>query len=190
MPNPFFSARIPENLNKRVEDFIKETGKAKTEILIEALALYLDCPVEIKKTITNEEIWQAIDELRSKVNVLEESIKRNAIISTDNKLDNNTNLSKSNEIYDQLPLLSENVDREVLKSILPENTKDLILKTNDIPFLPGLEKIDSEKIKTMLRNAKSQNRTPVKIGGYLIDISGKEAGNKGSLLWKVLEKPD
>ena len=49
MPNPFFSARIPQDLLDKIEQRIAETGESKTQILIKALAAYVNHPVEIQE---------------------------------------------------------------------------------------------------------------------------------------------
>jgi len=46
MVNPFFSGRVPEDLNKRIEQHCAETGESKTQLLINALSKYLDFPVK------------------------------------------------------------------------------------------------------------------------------------------------
>jgi|SRR4028118_273711 hypothetical protein len=53
MPNPFFSARIPQDLFEKIEKHIAETGESKTQILIKALAAYVNHPVEMQKPTPN-----------------------------------------------------------------------------------------------------------------------------------------
>jgi hypothetical protein len=42
MSSPIFGARIPDDLRSRLEAHMTETGRSKTELLVEALGLYLD----------------------------------------------------------------------------------------------------------------------------------------------------
>ena len=42
MPNPFFSGRIPKGLYLHIEEYRQRTKQTKTEILISALADYVD----------------------------------------------------------------------------------------------------------------------------------------------------
>lgn len=215
--NPFFSGRIPQDLYKKVEDFIKQSGKTKTEVLIESLASYLKHPIETKQPTGNEEVWKEINALKEKIVILEENlsnvIDKNRKLNLDETAENEDKLTspekdvttvdihssrslKTGTISDNIDISNDNIDNRQL-SLLEENsesnnqkTKDLkgkILKTNKVPELPDLEDSDAEEIKTKLRNAKAQNKTPVKIGCYLLDISGKEPGNKGALLWKIIE---
>ena len=179
MASPFFSGRIPQDLYDKAGAFIKESGKTKTEILIEALANYLQHPIESQKPAGNEDLWNAIKELQEKVKLLETKVSKTLVIEADNNQNNNK--------YDQLPLLQE--IQEVSENN-EESTKSLevkTIKTNEIPSLPGLENKNPDTIKTQLRNAKSQGKTPIKIGRYLLDVAGKEPGSKGALLWKIVQ---
>lgn len=45
-PNPLLSARIPPDLNEHLEVRSRETGKDKTQLVIEALRAYLNAPKE------------------------------------------------------------------------------------------------------------------------------------------------
>jgi hypothetical protein len=42
MSSPIFGARIPDDLRLRLEGHMAETGRSKSELLIEALGQYLD----------------------------------------------------------------------------------------------------------------------------------------------------
>jgi predicted DNA-binding protein len=42
MSSPIFGARIPDDLRLRLENYMTETGRSKSELLIEALGKYLD----------------------------------------------------------------------------------------------------------------------------------------------------
>jgi hypothetical protein len=42
MSSPIFGARIPDDLRLRLEGHITETGRSKSELLIDALGKYLD----------------------------------------------------------------------------------------------------------------------------------------------------
>ena len=46
MANPFFSGRIPPELNDRVNQYLAETGMGKTELLVEALAKFIGAPIK------------------------------------------------------------------------------------------------------------------------------------------------
>lgn len=179
MANPFFSGRIPKDLDEKIKSFTKESGKSRTEILIEALSAYLNYPVEIKKPAHNEELWDAIRKLQERVAALEGTKQELLVIKTDNNTDNK---SYGNN-HSQLSLLEEMPDNKQKES---EPPLDRVIKTNEVPSLPGLETKNPTDIKTQLRNAKSQGRLPIKIGHYLLDTAGKELGKKGSLLWKIL----
>lgn len=179
MANPFFSGRIPQDLYEKIMSFAGESGKSRTEILIEALSAYLNYPIEIKKPAPNEELWDAIRKLQERVAALEGADQELIVIQADNKIDNEIHESK----HDQLSLLEEIPEENKKES---ESLSGKVVKTNEVPGLPGLENKKATEIKTQLRNAKSQGKTPIKIGNYLLDTAGKEPGPKGALLWRII----
>lgn len=92
--SPFFSGRIPQELYDKADEYCKETGKKKTELLIEALSTYLNFPV---KTQTTNFVPQAaevtkemFDSLQEQVNRLERLVSQSqsSVILNDNS-DNN-----------------------------------------------------------------------------------------------------
>jgi predicted DNA-binding protein len=179
MANPFFSGRIPKDLNEKINSFTKESGKSRSEILIEALSAYLNYPVEIKKPAHNEELWDAIRKLQERVAALEGADQELIVIQGDNNFDNETNGNN----HSQLSLLEEIPNNDKKEN---ESLSGKIIKTNEVPALPGLENENATEIKTQLRNARSRGKTPIKIGDYLLDTAGKEPGLKGTLLWKII----
>ena len=64
---PFLSGRIPQDLHERIEEYCKEEYVSKTEVMIEALRKYLNCPSPIGE---NEAA------LESKIKELEERLKQ------------------------------------------------------------------------------------------------------------------
>lgn len=74
MSSPIFGARIPDDLRSRLEDHMTETGRSKSELLIEALGKYLDgldgavnvagaSPVVDRRLAEMEERLGAIEEM-------------------------------------------------------------------------------------------------------------------------------
>lgn len=92
-PNPFFSGRIPPKLFDKANEYIKKTGKTKTQVLIESLSMYLDCPVDLflDKIPASKEQLEALEKRISKI----EDHLLNAVISPD--IVDNSNLSVSSE---------------------------------------------------------------------------------------------
>lgn len=171
MANPFFSGRIPQSLYDKIEQYISESGKSKTELLINALSNYLDFPIEVKQTNnSNDELWIAVKELQERIEKIEQgSIKQNVIIP-DNK-----DITKPNTNPEQLSLL----ENEPVKP----NTK--LLTTKEFIELPEIKKLDTQKIKIKLNNAKQQQKLPIKIENYSIEDGGKDPNNLRNILWKV-----
>jgi hypothetical protein len=50
--NPFFSGRIPQELFDHIEKRIEKSGESKTDILVQALAIYTGFDLPIQKEIT------------------------------------------------------------------------------------------------------------------------------------------
>lgn len=76
MPNPFFSARIPPDLFEKIEQHIAETGESKTQILIQALATYVNHPIQTQEVSVSKgisiEMFTALEE---RVAALEQLLK-------------------------------------------------------------------------------------------------------------------
>lgn len=171
MANPFFSGRIPQSLHDRIEQYISESGKSKTELLINALSNYLDFPIEVKETNnSNEGLWIAIKELQKRIEVLEQGSTKGNVITSDN--DNNIEIDTNPE---QLSLL----EKEETKA----NSK--LLTTKELIDLPEIKKLDTQKVKNKLNNAKQQQKLPIKIGNYLIDDGGRDPNSPRNILWKI-----
>jgi hypothetical protein len=79
MANPFFSGRIPQELYEKAESYCKESGDSKTDLLIKALANYLNLPIEILKQNSYREI---------QVKMLEHSLVSTTIVIENDKTDN------------------------------------------------------------------------------------------------------
>jgi hypothetical protein len=182
MANPFFSGRIPQSLYDRVEQYISESGKSKTELLINALSNYLDFPIEAKQTNnSNDELWIAVKELQERMEKVEQGSITKDVITPDN-----IDITKINKNPEQLSLL-ENTEN------IPENKENKeksfigkLLEINEVLLLPGLEKVDSKKTIAKLRNARSQNRLPIQIEKYLIGDGGKNPNKSNSVLWEII----
>lgn len=93
MPNPFFSGRIPQDLDERIKQYVAETGESKTDILINALATYLNYPVAPKSNPVVEVSKGMFAALEERVAILEKLLKTpdNNVIDADNKSDANNN---------------------------------------------------------------------------------------------------
>ncbi|MBD0264237.1 MAG: hypothetical protein ICV78_16355 [Tolypothrix sp. Co-bin9] len=71
--SPFFSGRIPQELYDKADQYCKETGKKRTELLIEALSTYLNFPV---KTQTTNFVPQPAEVTKEMFNSLQEQVNR------------------------------------------------------------------------------------------------------------------
>ena len=96
--NPFFSGRIPKELNDSVIKHCKETGKSKTQVLVEALSNYLNIPVPENSTNLRVEITkEQFISLENRVTSLEALLGKDIVITTDIS-DNNNNSSEETKM--------------------------------------------------------------------------------------------
>lgn len=70
MPKKNVSARLPEDLYKRLEEIAAAKGQLLSEVVLEALAKYLDYPVESSVDDRIQRIETDLAELRAKVDRL------------------------------------------------------------------------------------------------------------------------
>lgn len=136
--NPFFSGRIPLELYQQAERYCLETGKAKTELLIEALSAYLNFPVTSPgKHFANpipEISKEMFEALEIRIEFLEKLLKidENFVINNDNN--NQTRILEKIDA-DNLPVVndnrSDNEDKEkVVQSVIAlDNNDNIIIET-------------------------------------------------------------
>lgn len=115
--SPFFSGRIPQELYDKAEEFCKETGKKKTELLVEALSKYLDFPLATQTISFTPQIPEVTKEmfecLQEQVNRLEELITQ--IQEPVIKLDNNDNKVEVVNVDNNFKVGDNNNDKDNIK---------------------------------------------------------------------------
>ena len=96
--NPFFAGRIPHGLNDRIEEYRKYTNESKSEVLIRALAKYVEYQLE-EKPPEIPPIREEFDRIYKRLEILETQLEKkenqshkqleiiddNEIITSDNK---------------------------------------------------------------------------------------------------------
>lgn len=134
MPNPFFSGRIPPDLHKRVEQYKAETGESKTDILINALAAYLNYPVsKLAHTIVSSETEERFRSLESRITTLELEVllhkdsDKKSVIAVDNNKQESLVSDNFDNIFDNQ---SDNKIAFELKEVEPEPIKNAIDNNN------------------------------------------------------------
>jgi hypothetical protein len=115
MAKPFIAARVPQVIEDKLNDRVQESGLGKTEIIVNALAEYLGCSIDVP------EDSRAIDRL---VGVEEELTKlRNRIIALE---------KSSNPAIQKELLLDNNIVNEADITLKPEkSSKQEIVQNND-----------------------------------------------------------
>ena len=87
MANPFFSGRIPQDLDNRVTQHCTETGESKTDVLIKALGAYLNHPVSRPTTAPSvfEERFTSVEEQVASLQLAFKKFVIRQVINIDNK---------------------------------------------------------------------------------------------------------
>ena len=170
--NPFFSGRIPQGLYNRIEDYRKETNQSKTDVLIRALAKYVEYELEknkpnvplIKKTF--DEIFQRLDLIEKEMSTLANKEKKQnteRLTTSDNKAIKTDN--KPIDYFDNSVITKDNIQQSQ------------ILSTREV-----LELVEISQ--STLSSWKRQGRLPNTCGKYEIDFDHSETKPRNSF-WRV-----
>jgi hypothetical protein len=194
MANPFFSGRIPQELLDRVEKHVQDTGESKTNILVQALAAYLEFPIQLSNS-NNSTLEKRLNDLEQKVTLLL-GLDRNLpeikqIIPDQNQTDNIVISNSDIESLDRHSQI-EVIDNTVIDN---DNSRKWRLigemSITEILKLPNLEIQDETKFRNMLKGLKSSKREKITtVGSYRIEIIGKEPGEKGKVIYRVFDNSD
>ena len=66
MVRPQIAIRLPPSLMDKLNQYVKRTGASKTEVMVGALAQYLDCPESIPLSQRMVEVERRLAVLESK----------------------------------------------------------------------------------------------------------------------------
>lgn len=143
--NSFFSGRIPPELHQNVKDYCKESGKSKTQVLIEALSKYLNVPIQDRNDKNDEVTKEMYNLLIKRIEKIEKYLDENIVIITDNNdIDNNDKI----KIDEKFKIIfKENMDE--LLTHEEEDTHKKYEDSND-------DKDNNEKNISYLINQKLQ----------------------------------
>jgi vacuolar-type H+-ATPase catalytic subunit A/Vma1 len=195
MANPFFSGRIPQELFDRVEKHVQEAGESKTNILVQALAAYLNFPIQVNKASDSnlERRVQELEQQAIKLLSLDKDIYEiKQIILSQSQVDNSVITTDNDEDLDKLPLL-KNYDNSVIDTDNNSEKWKLIgeMTITEILKLPNLEIQDETKFRNMLKGLKSSNKEKVgTVGSYRIEVIGQKPGTKGKVIYRVSDNSD
>lgn len=213
-PSPFFSGRIPQNLHDAIEKRIAETGESKTNILVNALAAYLEHQIEPIKTTSNsveerlaqlEQRLEVIDELSKEVASLRQMFNA-SLEEIDNTIDNKLGKIDNTPSPGQLSLLDveKASDNKAVKQT--DNTPDSPQKEHnhqkqsddewdfigrmngsELAKLDEFSKLEPKKVKQFIRNA-NLNKDKTKVADDIrFTVVGQE-GPKNQFIFDVFRK--
>ena len=80
MAKPFIAARVPQKIEDKLNERVQETGLGKTEIIVNALAEYLGCSIDIPNETKAVDrlvtVEKELAELQNRVTALEKPIEK------------------------------------------------------------------------------------------------------------------
>lgn len=156
--NPFFSGRIPQNLYDGIENYRKETGESKTDVLIKALAQYIGYKLEEKEP-SIPPIKEKFDEIFKRL----EELEKNLLSEEENKTEPKSNSEQLEISYDN--------------DLITDDNKIQILSTKKIIELLGVS-------ASSLGVWKKKGLLPKEIKGYKLEFDRSETKPRNSF-WKV-----
>ena len=156
--NPFFSGRIPQNLYDGIENYRKETGESKTDVLVKALAQYIGYKLE-KKEPSIPPIKEKFDEIFKRLEQLEKHLLTEEKIETERPSN-----SKQLEItYDN----------------------NVIISNNQSQILPTKKTVELLKVSAASLGVwKKKGLLPKEVEGYRLEFNHSETKPRNSF-WKV-----
>lgn len=192
--NPFFSGRIPVELNKAIENYIEKTGESKTQILINALSKYLEFPLELpakKKEISYEEFIDLVE----RVAAIEEKLaNNNAIIITNNNVNEimeviNTETKTDDNNEENIVIINDNNANETNLS----NSINIIgpLPESEMANFIGINRGTLRNYRKKLEKDNKPFNTPQNFKSkinelsYCLECQGEEktANGKKGIMW-------
>lgn len=157
--NPFFSGRIPQPLLDAIEVYRNQTGESKTEVLIRALAKYVNYELEEDKP-SIPPIQKTFNEIFSRLELIEKELPNFVKKKTEQKIEQLEITSDNNKITNK----KNSNDNQ---KITPDN-KAKMLSTKDTVALIG-----KGCSSTSLGRWKKQNELPKIKNGYQIEDAGR-----------------
>jgi hypothetical protein len=130
MAKPFIAARVPQRIEDKLNERVQKTGLGKTEIIVNALAEYLGCSIDVPEETRAVDrlivVEKELAELQNRVRALEKPIEKTSApqiegqrvlsfeaLSADNTIDNNSeNIEAITKITEEVT--NTNSDNEPL----------------------------------------------------------------------------
>jgi hypothetical protein len=187
--NPFFSGRIPQELFDHIEKRIEKSGESKTDILVQALAIYTGFDLPSIKESTKSPLAEKIEILVSEVELLKKKFNEIELHEARNK--ETVSQSKSNEKIREINLFQEIKNEPNLLSLITDtysdnkndNKENKGKKTTEIKIVNTGEAAKILGCKTSeIMEWKANEELPKTIGDVTIEFEGYE---KKAETWKL-----
>lgn len=113
---PFVAARIPEDLNVALDQFVSESGKKRTDVIISALREYLKSPSDLSQIKTDEKRLDALEikVARLEIQFAEQNRESSSVIKPDKKSDNtSTACPETMNLFEQSEIQEDKLEGSV-----------------------------------------------------------------------------
>ena len=178
--NPFFSGRIPQGLYDRIEEYRKETDESKTDVLIRALAKYVEYELEEDKP-NIPPIQKTFDQIFRRLDLIEQELL------TFSPLEKKQNTKQLTMTADNIAITNDNKQQDKIDHILVTQDNILITKDNNqsSQIMSTREVLELVEIsQSTLSSWKRQGKLPNTCGKYEIDFDHSETKPRNSF-WRV-----
>ena len=152
--NPFFSGRIPKGLDDRIEEYRKYTNESKSEVLIRALAKYVDYQLE-ETAPQIPPIREEFEKLYRRIEAIESQLSKKR-----NKLPKQLKITDDNEVITN----NDKLDYQILSSRktieftgVSQQSLSMWRRNNTLPKIYQ-NKESKEKFEIDIDKEKSQKR--------------------------------
>jgi hypothetical protein len=181
--NPFFSGRIPQELFDHIEKRIEKSGESKTDILVQALAIYTGFDLPIQKEITQSPLTEKITNLSNEIEILKDEIKAIKLFQKQQqdqlKQKESIVQHKEKEPFVEtisLPLFPDKIDDNLCNNSIDNEKEVKILNTKEAAKLLKL------KVQTIY-NWNNQKKLPKIVNGFQLRLARKD--KEMGYLWEI-----
>jgi hypothetical protein len=188
MAKPFIAARVPQKIEDKLNERVQETGLGKTEIIVNALAEYLRCSIDVpEETRAIDRLVAAekeLAELKSRISALEKTT--NPAVQKELLLDNNIAIKVDKDSKSQKDAVQEtdNTTDKIFEN--KKISKEEIAQKNDnkfdndqenVVYIPWIKAIELLSVsKATLYNRVKNDELPFTKNGHTLTekIKGKD----------------
>jgi hypothetical protein len=169
MAKPFIAARIPQTVADKLDERVKDSGQGKTDIIINALAQYLGCSIEVPEETQAVDRLIAVEKeltkLQNRVRALEKPIEKDPDLEIPGQRVLSFEASNIDNIVDNK---TENTETraETIKEATDISSDNNLLTHNQMAELTGMkfETVKSRHRKLIPIEWEGKQYNPIRDG--------------------------